>query len=186
MKTFRFLEKASVLGVSLLALVAVSFVGCSGKGLKGLVPAEGVVTFNGEAVEGATVVFSPKQIGGENSGSATATTDKNGKFKMTTRSFAGIFPGDYRVTITKDRVEGGPTLEQAQLSPDEYKKIEADIPPQVTIRELPAIYADMNASGLDTTVPAGGVKDLNFALEGEADLTPIESSAGGRGGAPGL
>lgn len=171
-----------------LAFVAstLPFSGCSKSRIKGLVPAEGVVTFNGAPVEGATVLFAPKTVGTE-AGSASALTDKNGKFKMTTLDPGdGLFPGDYYVTVSKDRVEGGPTLEDAKLSHDEYEaKAATGAFKQVTIRELPAKYADINESGLGLTIPPEGKKDISLALEGEADLTPIEQQSG-RGSAPGL
>jgi len=176
--------------IALLCVVAlvltVPFSGCSKSRLKGLVAAEGVVTFNGAPVEGASVLFAPKSIGTE-AASATATTDKDGKFKLTTLDPGdGVYPGEYYVTVIKDRVEGGPTLEDAKLSHDEYQAKEAAGEfKQVTIRELPATYADMNTSGLIETIPPEGKKNITLALEGEVDLTPIEQNTE-RGSRPGL
>ena len=179
--------KTGSLSCFLTAMVMISLVcgGCSGSKIKGLVPARGTIVFNGAPVEGATVMFAPKTYDGK-TGSSSAMTDKDGKFAMTTLEPGdGVFPGEYTVTVMKDRVEGGPTLEDAKLSPDEYKKRKDSIAPMVTIRELPAKYADINASGLVAVVPEGGKKDFLFELEGEVDLTPIEQNAK-RGSAPGL
>lgn len=183
------MTKTSFFSVAIVAsLVVAAAVGCSKSRIKGLVPAEGTVVFNGAPVEGASVMFAPKKIDpSSQAGSASATTDKNGKFKMTTLDPGdGLFPGEYYVTVSKDRVEGGPTLEDARRSPDEFKGAsKVEVSEQTTIRELPAKYSDMNASGLDVEIPAGGKKDVTFNLEGEVDLTPIQMDTQ-RGSAPGI
>ncbi len=166
-----------------LALVcATVLVGC-GKSRKGLVPAQGVLTLNGAPVEGATVIFSPKTFGGE-AVTSSAVTDKDGKFKMSTdKPGDGIFPSEYAVTVMKDVIEGGISLEEAKdriENPDKYRG-EKD-PEQTVIHHIPVKYADMNTSGLSVTVPAGGDKNISIALEGEVDLTPEKLGAGHQGG----
>ncbi len=171
--------------LTLVALVVFSLTvsGCQKKRLKGLVPAKGVVTFNGEAVAGATVLFAPKEIGSQ-SGSAQAVTDDKGSFAMTTLDPGdGVYPGEYRVSIVKDKIEGGLSQEEAREryeNPDKFRG--QPIPEQTVVHEIPVKYADINESGLTITVPAEGKKDIAFALEGEVDLTPQTLGSGHGGG----
>ncbi|MBQ1338086.1 MAG: hypothetical protein IIY32_07165, partial [Thermoguttaceae bacterium] len=58
------MKRLAALTLVLLACSA-AFSGCQKSRLDGLVDAEGVVTLNGEPVAGATVLFAPKQIGGQ-------------------------------------------------------------------------------------------------------------------------
>lgn len=170
------------------SLVGAGLVGCSKARIKGLVPVEGVVTLNGEPVSGATVMFAPKKHDPSRpKGSAQAVTDASGKFKMTTLDPGdGVFPGDYYVTVTKDRVEGGLSLEEVKRQHENPElRDDASEPEQTLIRELPDKYADINSSGLDQTIPAEGNKNLELALEGEVDATPRPMNSG-RGAGPGM
>ena len=81
----KMLRNAALLTLCLAVLV--SF-GCNKKRIKGLVPAHGVVTLNGEPVAGAMVMFTPVKVGPE-AFAASTTTDAQGAFKMTT-----LDPGD--------------------------------------------------------------------------------------------
>jgi len=85
----------------LLGLVVFSLAGCSSDGgLSGLYQCEGTVTYKGAPVVGASVTFHPD--GGGEMRPAGGLTDADGKFKVTTlKSDDGIFPGNYKVTITK-------------------------------------------------------------------------------------
>lgn len=170
------------------SLVGAGLVGCSKARIKGLVPVEGVVTLNGEPVSGATVMFAPKKHDPSRpKGSAQAVTDASGKFKMSTLDPGdGVFPGDYYVTVTKDRVEGGLSLEEVKRQHENPElRDDASEPEQTLIRELPDKYADINSSGLDQTIPAEGNKNLELALEGEVDATPRPMNSG-RGAGPGM
>ncbi len=170
------------------SLVGAGLVGCSKARIKGLVPVEGVVTLNGEPVSGATVMFAPKKHDPSRpKGSAQAVTDASGKFKMSTLDPGdGVFPGDYYVTVTKDRVEGGLSLEEVKRQHENPElRDDASEPEQTLVRELPDKYADINSSGLDQTIPAEGNKNLELALEGEVDATPRPMNSG-RGAGPGM
>lgn len=169
------------------SLVGAGLVGCSKARIKGLVPVEGVVTLNGEPVSGATVMFAPKKHDPSRpKGSAQAVTDASGKFKMSTLDPGdGVFPGDYYVTVTKDRVEGGLSLEEVKRRRENPDAADEPEPEQTLVRELPDKYADINSSGLDQTIPAEGNKNLELALEGEVDATPRPMNSG-RGAGPGM
>ena len=170
---------------ALVLALTVATVGCKGSRLEGLVDAEGVVTLNGSPVEGATVIFAPKSYG-EKSGSATATTDAQGKFKLTTSQPGdGAYPGDYLVSVTKDRVEGVMSFEEsARRAADPNGAGKEPAPEQSVVHELPTKYGDINSSGLTVTLPAGGDKNIALALEGEVDLTPQKIGTS-RGAGPG-
>ena len=78
--------------------LALTMVGCS-PGL-GTEPVTGVVTFNGEAVELANVMFMRSdETGGP---AAIAVTDSDGKFELKTSEYDGAVPGQYSVTVQKD------------------------------------------------------------------------------------
>lgn len=178
------------IALALVAALCCSLVGtgCGKKGLEGLVPVEGVVTLNGETVEGATVMFAPKTYDPSRpKGSAQAVTDASGKFVMSTlQPDDGVFPGDYYVTVTKERIEGGLSLEEVKRQHENPElRDDASEPEQTLIRELPDKYADINSSGLDQTIPAEGNKKLELALEGEVDATPRPLNSG-RGSGPGM
>ncbi len=177
------------IALALVAALCCSLVGtgCAKKGLEGLVPVEGVVTLNGETVEGATVMFAPKTYDPSRpKGSAQAVTDASGKFVMSTLDPGdGVFPGDYYVTVTKERIEGGLSLEEAKRRRENSELRDEPEPEQTLIRELPDKYADINSSGLDLTIPAEGNKKLELALEGEVDATPRPINSG-RGAGPGM
>lgn len=177
------MKRFALLALSAALVCVLVMPGCKGPKLKGLVPAQGVVTLNGTPVEGATVLFSPKTIGGE-AVSAQAITEKDGKFKMTTiEPGDGVYPSEYNVTVIKDKIEGGIPLEEAKdrlENPDKYRGEKE--PEQTVVHEIPTKYADINTSGLTVTIPAGGQKDIALTLEGEVDLTPQVLGAGHSGG----
>ena len=137
--------------------------GCGRSGLPGLVPAAGIVTLNDVPVEGASVSFSPKS-GTPDTRSASATTDKNGKFIATTLDYGdGMSPGEYLILVTKTT-----TVTSGTLSTDE-KKIRDNR--QVT-NHLPSKYGSKDTTDLTVTIPAKGNKNIELKLEGKVDLTP--------------
>ena len=82
-------------GLSLVALVAAS--GCNKSGLN-LAYVEGVVTYNGQPVEHAGVLFKPAT-----GPFATGTTDAEGKFTLTTANNPGALIGEHTVGISKSK-----------------------------------------------------------------------------------
>ncbi|MDR0871195.1 MAG: carboxypeptidase-like regulatory domain-containing protein [Planctomycetaceae bacterium] len=146
-------------------LFIVLLAGCSQSGrLSGLVPAQGVVKFNGEVVAGADITFSP-------SGDArpgTATTDASGKFSlMTLNPGDGIYPGEYTVTVKKTEVTG------------EYKrgrvngKFVAEDTRQY-IEHLPAKYGAITTSDIKLTISPKGDKNIEINLAGEVSTKPAK------------
>ena len=83
----------------LLVAVLLGMVGC-GPSYKSL---EGVVTLDGKAVEGATVVFAPADGSGN---TANGLTDANGRFTLTAGNKKGALAGNYKVLITRKKALG--------------------------------------------------------------------------------
>jgi hypothetical protein len=152
-------------GVCLLALVVGA--GCGGKGR--LHPVEGVVTLNGTPVEGATVMFVPEGDKGEH---AHGLTDAAGHFTLKTNNQNGVYPGKYKVLVSKSSV----TIDQAGGGGEEaamerkgggqmrqqweqfYKKTGGKKPKVV----LPPIYSDGDRTPFHYTVPVEGEVKLEM------------------------
>ena len=135
-----------------------SWIGCGQPGLTGTIAASGTVTYQGQPVEGATVVFSPTGEGR----AASGLTDASGRFELTTLTASdGIMPGKYQVAISKTEVEGSMTEEESQAYVAEHGE-----PPKVTVKELlPEKYKSPATSGLAAEVTKGVQNDFRFDLE---------------------
>lgn len=115
---------------------------------------EGVVTYDGSPVEGATVIFyptDPKCL------SASGVTDPGGNFEVTTYVSQGLdargaMAGEYKITVTKldssstapPPTTGLPTPEQMISS----TKLKMTAPESL----LPEIYSKPTTSGLEVKV----------------------------------
>ena len=144
------MRRRSVLGLIGLSLL----VGCNSASVSGTVPAGGKVTYKGTAVEGAIITFVPEGGGGR---IATATTMAGGVFSMTTVDASGALPGKYKVTIEKvEYAAGGSSSMEAASTGNaaEGKSKSA----------LPTKYAQAASTPLAIELPAGGKRDIDFAL----------------------
>lgn len=115
-----------------ITLVALAAIGCGSESGPPTVPATGVVTYEGNPVEGAMVVFAPENSGSESVLAAQAETDATGAFVMQTYvgtgsggseqdSFkSGLVPGDYLVSITKLEVVQDMRRRPKHLLPEKY------------------------------------------------------------------
>jgi hypothetical protein len=135
--------------------LALCVLGCNHENrLKGLVPAEGIVYYDGKPLDGATVNFIPQT---PDQRSAVGRTDAAGKFVLTTLTpNDGAAPGEYQATVSKmsDAVWNESMTEQ------ESAKSKDDVKPLI-----PAKYSIPAKSGLTAIIPAKGVKDLKFELK---------------------
>ncbi len=121
------------------------------------VPAEGVVTYNGERVAGATVVFVPESVNSETIG-ASALTSSSGEFSLSTfPPDTGAVPGRYRVGVTKLQA-----VARAPAGPDSHDLAAPTPPPQ---NLLPQQYSDPLQSGLIIDIPEAGTTDLAIELQ---------------------
>jgi len=149
----RWLKRCGIVAVAVA--ISGTLVGCSGRPANrpATYPVSGIVQFSGSPVAGATVGFQSKQPQGR---SASAITDAEGRYKLTTFSRGdGAPPGDYRVIVLKYK-------ETAAASGGEYRPVLGPEPPPE--HELPPKYAAAATSGLEATVGA-------TALEFNIDLT---------------
>jgi len=151
-----------------LILPVLALVGCSGEKINrpAPVPVTGVVTHNGAAVEGATVIFQPA---GHNY-AATGRTDATGTFTLTAfEPNDGAVPGEYKVTVTKSEVTvtGGGGSDDAPTTAKEKQL-------------LPIKYARAEGSGLAASVKTGTENKFDFKLEGDASKNPVGSIAAPR------
>jgi len=154
-------------------MICLAIAGCNRGGLPGLVPAAGIVTLNGDPVEKAIISFAPTSTA-DGVRSASAMTDQNGRFVVTTLNYGdGMQPGEYQIIITKTTGTGG------DLSPEESARSGGGDDRQV-VNHLPLNYGNKDTSGLTVTIPPRGDRNIELKLEGEVDLTPR-----GPGGGPG-
>jgi len=141
----------------LLAGFALLIAGCGDRPIDTSM-AEGTVTFNGQAVEGANVMFSPVTAG---SGSpAYATTDATGRFVLQTQqgaAGAGTTAGEYKVTISKVQMVG---TGKKQMTPEGVEE-EIMEPKEV----LPRQYKLQSSTPLTATVVEGQPNVFEFNLE---------------------
>jgi hypothetical protein len=134
----------------IVVLCPIVLSGCSGTASElDVVPARGIVTFDGQPVEGANVIFSPAD--GNQTLASQAVTDSDGRFEMSTHSGGGKFvpgiaPGRYAVTVTK--------LDTAAVS--------TTLAPPKDL--LPKKYGSPQTSGLTADIVAGAENDFKFAL----------------------
>jgi len=142
-----------ITGLSLLLALG-GLLGCGG----GLKSVEGLVTLDGKPVEGATVTFSPEG-GGQD---AFGVTDSGGKFTLRTVNQSGAKPGNYKVTVVKNKAIADPSAVPKPGSPD-YTKMQPlkkgagpgmPMPPGGAPKsELPAKYASLSSTPFTVKIP---------------------------------
>jgi hypothetical protein len=153
-------RRATAMRALLLSTAAFALVGCSrhredawSRKWPARVPAGGTVTFRGEPVAEATVVFVTQRDG--RFYNAIARTDSAGRFKLQTfRPQDGAVPGSHTVKIEKITT----TEKPADLP------LEAGFTP-VETSHLPKKYRSPETSGLTAEVTATGTNEFTFALE---------------------
>ncbi len=131
---------------------------------------EGVVTYNGKPIEGATVIF---QSADESKGfqAGTGMTDANGVYKLSTtggKGEAGVPAGEYKVAIKKQKViddgkENTPTTQEEYTEQMEKSGgLQLKVPKTEWI--IPKKYSMVQSSGLTATVKKGE-NEISFKLE---------------------
>lgn len=158
----RFAKSVSISFV--LSLLALSFLlaGCNKqKGLDGLYPVKGKITWKGEVVQGASITLAPaSQDGGARS--AGATSDAKGEFKIRTlQPDDGAYPGEYTVTVRKMKADKTYTDEEVNAANAQG----ISLPVVNSTNLLPEKYNSARTSGLTFTVVAGKNADLIIELE---------------------
>ena len=141
-------------------LVAGLCLGCAGgdewtEKLPETAEVTGVVTLDGEPVEGAAVVFSPDD--GKHAGQAL--TDASGRFSASAfPSKEGLVPGAYKVAISKTVEKKGPKV----TGPDAAHLVGGEDVFWVNV--LPEKNFNPNMSGLTATIPEEGNSELRYEL----------------------
>jgi len=135
--------------------------GCNKAKISGLVPAEGVVIYDGVPLPWAMVSLAPENTT-ENSRLATAQTDGQGKFALKTLGDSGALPGTYKVSISKYIPNEGKDSQEKWLkdrkSPDFFEP-----QPEETFNvvfAIPEKYTKTKTSGLSLTIDPKGNRKL--------------------------
>jgi len=160
--------------VIILSTLILVFAGCNNPDAR-FTKVEGTVTYNGEAVAGASVIFSPTDSSGE---SASGRTDASGKYTLTTagaqNAGTGVVPGMYNVLVTK--VESTQTSDPDVLAEQRKEITEDELHRRLAAKGLtlttavkidhkqllPTIYGQPNT--LKATVQQGRVSRHDFDL----------------------
>ncbi|MDR1384027.1 MAG: carboxypeptidase-like regulatory domain-containing protein [Planctomycetaceae bacterium] len=141
-----------------LALIFVCLIGCKKIDPRkaGLVPAGGTITYNGSPLDGATIVFVPKE---SNKQGAGALSGADGTFTLTTISDNdGAFPVEYSVYVLKE--------EPLQISDEELMEYsrQGKTPPKPKSL-IPIKYTNPTKPMLNFTIPVAGDKNLLIKLK---------------------
>ena len=145
---------------------AVLLAGClSGPDRPATYAVTGTVTYLGEPVEGATVVFVPATKG---AASAAGVTDAEGYYELTTYTAGdGAQAGKYLVKVTKNDIKPpAGRKEQRFVSHDaeQANYVEDTNPAAPPKNVLPAKYENETTSGISHTVE-NGPTTLDIAIE---------------------
>jgi hypothetical protein len=136
--------------------------GCSGSGRPDLAPVQGKVTYKGEAVSGATVVFlcpgAPRM--------AIGTTDAGGIYKLTSyEPNDGAMIGTHSITVTKF---GGDGLPEVTSAPVDSKDMNKAIEQSMRQSAQAVVQAEKKGSGLPIKYSQMHTTDLKKeVVEGE-------------------
>ena len=158
--------------VFVIGLYVLAMIGCHNPDAR-YTKVEGVVTYNQQPVEGASVTFLPKSSGADME-PASGLTDASGKFSLTSsqaiRGGAGILPGEYVILVTKIISPPDPDYDafaQGEINYDElqarYAKRDPNkIPPPKN--HLPEKYSRRDKTDLKAKVESRKNPPFQFDL----------------------
>jgi len=148
-------------------------VGCGDSGPT-VVPATGIVNYNGQPLAGARVMFHPQDGGAR---SSHGTTGADGRFELSTfGTNDGALLGKQTVTVAKvDQPGGGATVDTKALQEKGYSGggmpgygqmmgVEGGKEAEVK-HEIPAIYADRKTSTIEVEVTPDGDNEFTIDLK---------------------
>lgn len=140
---------------TILVIVSLSWAAGCGPAGPDVQFVRGVVTLDGDPVDGCLVVFSPEEAGGL---AAAGTTDTEGQFQLNSRNSQrfgrGAIAGPYRVTVSK--LEGEP--------PEDEGRKTSSAAPTIPKELMPLVYTSKQTTPLRATV-VKGTNEFTFALE---------------------
>ena len=150
------------------AVIFACCIGCGGgDGLPDTVDAGGIVTYNGDPLPEAHVIFRVKD-----GRLAQATTGPNGRFKLRTFKVQdGAIPGEHTVTVSKTlKAEVGdpgndPSQGESMEAAATAAEKQAEGPEAAAAQSvIPTRYADPETSQLKFTVSESGDNDFEIEL----------------------
>lgn len=129
-----------------LAWTCLVLFGCGGAPERNLVPVEGTVTLEGQALDGAYVEFVPQ--GSTPGRGYIGRTDSEGKYQLNTIDGAdGAAPGEYKVVVSKWVMPDGTAFEPNQ----DISAMDAG-----AVRLVAEQYEDPDTTPLTASVPPSG------------------------------
>jgi len=152
-------------------LGVITLIGC-GKKEGSYATVSGVVTFNGNPVEGARIAFhSTVEVDGKQGTSFGAQTDSSGKYVIAAiGKDPGIPPGLYKVTVVKWEGGKGPAG-SADIDQGQLDAMASDTGGAAgkggPVNLLPKEYGNPANTKLSATLEAGKNENVNFALKGK-------------------
>jgi len=159
----------SKIGLAMLALSMAGTFGCSrGPAIQYV---EGVVTLDGQPVDGAIVTFTPSGPGL----GAAGTTDASGVYRLnplTGRAGGGTLVGDYLVAVRKWEYEepGPPPDPSDQKAYAVWQQKSMDAASREPTYITPKAYGDAATSGLKATVKRGRNTGADFIFDLKSDF----------------
>ncbi|QDS90205.1 hypothetical protein EC9_44120 [Rosistilla ulvae] len=122
-----------------------------------LYPVSGIVTLDGQPVEGAQVIFQPAGESQQNL-LGTGETDASGRFSLVTvQAGEGAVAGTHNVSVSKRVVTG--------VNTDADVDLEIFVPSVTEENQLPEIYNAFETSGLTFDVSDQQATEISIALE---------------------
>lgn len=166
------LNGRAIAGVTLLWCLVGCVVGCGESSGPKVEYVEGIVTLDGQPVEGATVGFSPVSQSGV---AAIGTTDAQGVYRLTAMPVGavdkGAVAGDYTVTLEKMAPPvNAPIISEEDPNYGKESAKGSDPPQAAPVTHLiPPKYNSATTSGLKVTVKPGTNKGdaFNFNIKKE-------------------
>jgi hypothetical protein len=140
------------------------------------VPVAGAVTYNGEPLAGAVVVFLPVDELGT---LCHGETDKAGKFRVSHTGWPGATPGSYKVGISY-QVTGSGRLVTLSMHSSAVRPYEV----MIAKEQIPQEYSELGRTKLRAEIPPTGAPSLNFDLEGPPLNPPSSTPAAEPSSAP--
>lgn len=151
-----------VSAAALLAFQVLTLAGCGESGPK-LVPAGGVVNYQGRPLAGAKVTFIP----GEKGTIAMATTDTDGTFELRTGTSPGVVEDSCAVTVTMIDTSIKSGLPE-KMTPEDMQRLQMEGKLKGMLAKqqkslIPSKYGKADSSGLNFDIKSG--EENKFTIE---------------------
>jgi len=149
----------------LTLVVLVVLVGCGGPSRPPTFPVRGLITSEGQPLEGVTVAFRPRDPS-NGQRPANGKTGPDGRYELSTFTAGdGAMAGEFGVTLLKFPPV---VADDSQSGDGEYVPPEGPLPPPPA-NVLPKRYADPKTSGMAAEVKAAGENTFDFSVDLSAD-----------------